>query len=576
MQNDDEIPGWFDFADIYDQAVAEAEDGDTLVEIGSWMGRSAVYMARAIQESGKRLRFVCVDTWEGTPGTRLEAIAARYGGDVFAEFMANIRAADVEDLICPLRMPSLRAVKWCADKGARFVFLDGDHSLEAVRDDIRAWLTKVKPGGIIAGHDYDRRSTVRQAVLERFGSRVEERPPRSWLVRVDEVRARVDQGKKLCLALNVKNESAVIDRCIEAAAPHVDGVVCTDTGSTDDTMQRVREACDRVGTHLHLRERPWENFADSQTELLREAREDGYRYAWIVDADEEIVQTEQRSHELTADGYDVCRLHAGDWEVWTTRIFKLELDWRYEGVRHAAPTLPLGETEERGRLRGLEVINHRDGVHGTQAQEEQRARFRRDVVHFLERITTGHCSERDWYYLAQSAHDAGQRELAIWAYGRRAGMAGGFAEERYLSALQIARYTGAVADYERATRIRPKRAEAWVELARIHRLGDRWHEALDAAQSALQAATHQLDQGDRFLVQRSAHTWRPRLELELTRWLFGDQKSLQRILLLWEIYKHPEIWREFERCRTESALGAQRDQGSSAAYGSSADDCISS
>jgi predicted O-methyltransferase YrrM len=35
------------------------------------------------------------------------------------------------------------------------VFIDADHSEEAVTRDIAAWLPKVKRGGVIAGHDVD-------------------------------------------------------------------------------------------------------------------------------------------------------------------------------------------------------------------------------------------------------------------------------------------------------------------------------------------------------------------------------------------------------------------------------------
>ena len=35
-----------------------------------------------------------------------------------------------------------------------FVFIDGNHWYDYVLDDIHAWLPKVRPGGIIAGHDY--------------------------------------------------------------------------------------------------------------------------------------------------------------------------------------------------------------------------------------------------------------------------------------------------------------------------------------------------------------------------------------------------------------------------------------
>ncbi len=36
-----------------------------------------------------------------------------------------------------------------------FVFVDGDHTLEAVQSDIAAWWPLVKPGGLLAGHDID-------------------------------------------------------------------------------------------------------------------------------------------------------------------------------------------------------------------------------------------------------------------------------------------------------------------------------------------------------------------------------------------------------------------------------------
>jgi glycosyltransferase involved in cell wall biosynthesis len=551
----DSVPGWFDFAEIYDQAIAEAEDGDTLVEVGCWMGRSLIYLAQRARESGKRLRIVAVDRWEPWGHPVLDPVVE--SGDVYGEFRANLERAGMADLVEVIRAPSLEAATRFADGSVRFVFLDDDHSLEAVRAGIRAWLPKVSPGGVLAGHDYDRRSSVRRAVLERFGERAVERLPRSWLVRVQEPPAARGgpAPDAICLALNVKDEAPVIARCIESAAPWVDGVVCADTGSTDDTIAEVREACDRLGLPLTLHERPWENFAASQTALLREAREVGYAYGWVIDADETIRQTAPigpgplRFAE-GLDGFDVCRLYGGDWEVWTTRIFRLDRPWRYEGERHAAPTLADARVR---RLGALEIANHRDGMHGTQAAEEQRARFRRDVVHFLSKLTESDDDRmsRDWYYLAQSAHDAGQREIAEWAYRERLKVAGGFEEERYIAALQVARYTGDIRDYQRAIDLRPGRNEAWVEAARCMRLaGDPERASLLAAGAHIRPAN-----GDRFLVQRSAYTWRTAMEIELARWDQGQTDAIERLAELYEQHPNEELWREFERVRTEAAQG---------------------
>jgi len=55
-----------------------------------------------------------------------------------------------------------------------FVYLDGNHSYEAVVEDLDLWIPKLKPGGIIGGHDFynserpDYKCGVQKAVSERF------------------------------------------------------------------------------------------------------------------------------------------------------------------------------------------------------------------------------------------------------------------------------------------------------------------------------------------------------------------------------------------------------------------------
>lgn len=49
---------------------------------------------------------------------------------------------------------SLDAAKRFDDNSLDWVYIDGDHSYEAVRDDIQAWLPKLKVGGLLAGDDY--------------------------------------------------------------------------------------------------------------------------------------------------------------------------------------------------------------------------------------------------------------------------------------------------------------------------------------------------------------------------------------------------------------------------------------
>lgn len=51
-------------------------------------------------------------------------------------------------------MSSVEAADWVADASLDLVFIDADHTYKSVSADIRAWLPKVRPGGILAGHDY--------------------------------------------------------------------------------------------------------------------------------------------------------------------------------------------------------------------------------------------------------------------------------------------------------------------------------------------------------------------------------------------------------------------------------------
>jgi hypothetical protein len=53
-----------------------------------------------------------------------------------------------------MRKPSLAAAARVPDEWLDFVFLDGDHRHDAVAADIRAWMPKVKKGGLICGHDF--------------------------------------------------------------------------------------------------------------------------------------------------------------------------------------------------------------------------------------------------------------------------------------------------------------------------------------------------------------------------------------------------------------------------------------
>jgi len=53
-----------------------------------------------------------------------------------------------------MKMTSEEAAKEFDDGSLDFVFIDGNHAYEYVKQDIELWTPKVRTGGIVSGHDY--------------------------------------------------------------------------------------------------------------------------------------------------------------------------------------------------------------------------------------------------------------------------------------------------------------------------------------------------------------------------------------------------------------------------------------
>jgi predicted O-methyltransferase YrrM len=132
--------------------------GVRMAEVGSWLGTGST---QVLIEHARRYdgTLVCVDTWQGSPGVeRHEKIVANF--DVYGTFIGNVRRAGGSDCVEPLRCSSLEAALRFPDETYDFIFLDADHSYDATRQDIAAWMPKLKPGGLLCGHDCETRLTV--------------------------------------------------------------------------------------------------------------------------------------------------------------------------------------------------------------------------------------------------------------------------------------------------------------------------------------------------------------------------------------------------------------------------------
>jgi cephalosporin hydroxylase len=177
---------WFDFQDIYDEAVDTAPPGTILVEVGAFWGQSAVYLAEAAKLADKGLKVYCVDTFTMWPETnvgvhdpavnpgiepRVHAQFHNSQFETFAHFVDSTRLSP--DPLRVLRMGSLEAAELLEGQAGNvhLVFLDDDHEYEHVRAELAIWTPLLRPGGIIAGHDFTEEfDGVRRAVREFFSN----------------------------------------------------------------------------------------------------------------------------------------------------------------------------------------------------------------------------------------------------------------------------------------------------------------------------------------------------------------------------------------------------------------------
>ncbi|MDT4992307.1 MAG: 1-O-methyltransferase [Actinoplanes sp.] len=141
---------------LHDAALAAAGNGP-LVEIGSYLGRSTLYLAAAARARGGTV--VTVDHHRGSeehqPGWEYhdpELLDADGRLDTLPGFRRTVAAAGVEDVVVAVVGRAETVAGWWGQPAA-LVFLDGSHTDESAQRDYTCWAPHVAPGGTLAIHD---------------------------------------------------------------------------------------------------------------------------------------------------------------------------------------------------------------------------------------------------------------------------------------------------------------------------------------------------------------------------------------------------------------------------------------
>jgi glycosyltransferase involved in cell wall biosynthesis len=275
-----------------------------------------------------------------------------------------------------------------------------------------------------------------------------------------------DEKKTVCLNMIVKNESAVIKRCLASVKPMIDYWVIVDTGSTDGTQEMIREFMSDIPGQLY--ERPWINFAHNRNEALRFAKHGG-DYLLFIDADEQFEYVPDfKMPELKGDSYFFNCIFSGT-TYQRVLMINNHLDWQWVGVLHEFIDCP--QAKNNLVFQGVSNWINSDG-----ARSKDPKKYYKDAEVFQEALKTDPNNSRYVFYLAQSYRDAGEAALALEYYKKRAAMKG-FDQEVFISLYAIAMLQESLEmdpaivtkSYYRAFECRPTRAEPLHRLAGYYR-----------------------------------------------------------------------------------------------------------
>lgn len=139
------------------RAVLDQHSTAPVVEIGSYCGKSTIYLGLACQARNRAL--FAVDHHRGSeehqPGEFFhdpQLVDSDGRVDTLRAFRNNISAAGLDDTVIPVLAPSAHYARhWQGPVG--LVFIDGGHSLDAALADYRGWAGFIERNGLLAIHD---------------------------------------------------------------------------------------------------------------------------------------------------------------------------------------------------------------------------------------------------------------------------------------------------------------------------------------------------------------------------------------------------------------------------------------
>jgi len=271
---------------------------------------------------------------------------------------------------------------------------------------------------------------------------------------------------KICLVMIAKNESHIVTNAsLPCLTGFIDAWVIDDTGSTDNTIDLIKEFFNEAKIKGEMHETPWRGFNYNRTVNLRHAEEyirnnrksHEIWYMFTMDADDliyggnvheynksvEIQQFKIDNEMILTKKPDMIKIPIVAGGNFYHRMcfikYNNELRWKYTGVVHEYLT-PIREHREKPKILGFMNTGYYVGRH-MGARSKDPSIYLNDAMTMEKRLLVKPDSKkkhRYTFYIAQSYRDARMYKRAEEKFIERANM-GGWGEEVYLSYVDAAR-----------------------------------------------------------------------------------------------------------------------------------------
>lgn len=161
----EKVSGWHSDHPVFRELLEEIRP-QLYIEVGTWLGASAIHVAEQLQEMGLGTPVLCIDTWLGArefwddieKNQRYHDLAVNFGYPrIYYQFLANVIHRNQQGRILPLPQTSIIAGRILKDKQVKadMVYIDASHDAGDVYLDLVAYWELLNPGGIIFGDDFD-------------------------------------------------------------------------------------------------------------------------------------------------------------------------------------------------------------------------------------------------------------------------------------------------------------------------------------------------------------------------------------------------------------------------------------